>query len=205
MTQKTLRKIAAVVTAVLIVASGMPVSSPVGTASAAPSGMVGLPDANVVVDVPADSTVPGESAWEGDVMSSDYASTLEVTITTADRAESITNGSTVGTGDDVALVLRDDVNHEGRRVALPRAAVNNTLGYVPERVYGLHESGEQWSRAVQRQGNFLVFEVPHFSTNTITWSGLFTASGTYTDRRSGAAVVIVGEAFHGNGGNLSHR
>ncbi|WP_435065947.1 hypothetical protein [Halobaculum sp. EA56] len=177
MNTETLQKFTAVVTVLLIVVSGMPLS-PVGTASAAPSGMVGLPDSNVVVDVPAGSDVPDEAAWQGDVMATDYASSLEVTITTADRAESLTNGTTVGTGDDVALVLRDDVHHQGRRVALPRAAVNNTLGYVPERVYGMHESGEEWSRSVKRQGNFVIFEVPHFSTNTVTFEGEVTISDT---------------------------
>jgi hypothetical protein len=150
-------------------------------ASAIVSGMVGVPDANVSEDYPAGSTPPlGASELEGSVMASDHAETLEVIVTSPDRASDYLNDSAVlsGGSSDVALVLRDDTHSAGRKVAIDAAAVREALGFVPERAYGTHEDGSEWSSSVEYEGGLLVFDVPHFSTNTVTFSGSVTVTAT---------------------------
>jgi len=168
--------LAAVAVVVLVVASA---SAP---AVGQPSGMVGVPDANVQEDVPAGAEVGvNASDLEGSVMASRHAETLEIVVTTQGRASSYldANGTRVGTGgDSLALVLRDDENDAGREVALPAGVVKETLGYLPDTVYGRHDDGSRWRRNVEAGGGLLTFEVPHFSNNTVTFSGEVRISAT---------------------------
>ncbi|WP_338740387.1 hypothetical protein [Haloplanus salilacus] len=147
-----------------------------------PAGMVGVPDANVSEDVPLDSSPALRgSDLEGSVMASDHAESLEVIVTTPDRASDYLNTSTELTGSNgISLILQDDVHSAGREVAIDAGAVRDALGYTPERLYGTHEDGEQWSRAIEYQGGMLIFEVPHFSSNSVTFSSEISISGTYT-------------------------
>jgi hypothetical protein len=144
--------------------------------------MVGVPDANVQEDVPAGTTVGvNASDLEGSVMASRHASTLEVVITTQERASTYldANGARVGSGGDgLALVLRDDTHDAGRTVALPAGVVKETLGYLPETVYGRHDDGTRWRRNVEAGSGLLRFDVPHFSNNTVTFSGEVGISAT---------------------------
>lgn len=170
-----------VLVAVLLVAS---LAGPfIGTAAAVPSGMVTIPDANVSEDVPVGSDPAiNASRLEGNVMASEHAETLQVVVTTPDRASDyLDNGSAAGSSGSLTLVLEDDTNSEGRRVAIGADAVRDALGYTPKRVYGTHEDGSKWSRAVDYDAGMLVFDVPHFSSNSITFSGEVSISGTYTD------------------------
>jgi len=167
-----------VLVAVLLVAS---LAGPfVTTAAAVPSGMVTVPDANVSEDVPIGSN-PAINATrlEGNVMASEHAESLRIIVTTPDRASDyLENGSVVGSSDRLTLVLKDDTNSQGRRVAIGSEAVRDALGYTPRRVYGTHEDGSEWSRPVNVEAGMLVFEVPHFSSNTITFSGSVRLTGS---------------------------
>lgn len=168
--------LAAVAVVVLVVSSA---AAPV---AGQPAGMVGIPDANVQGDLPADTEETlTASDLEGSVMASRHASTLEVVVTNQERAPTYleANGTRVGTGGDgLALVLRDDEHDAGRKVALPADGVKETLGYLPETVYGRHDDGTQWRRQIDAGGGLLTFEVPHFSNNTVTFSGGVSISAT---------------------------
>ena len=148
------------------------------TSSSPPPGFVNVPDANVESDLPP-STPMGEvaSRMEGRVLASSNASTLDVIVTNPGRAKQYSDGAVLG-GGPIAIVLRDDVNHAGREVALPADVVRDVLGYVPDEAYGTHEDGSTWQRPTTVQGDSLVFEVPHFSTNTVTFASAVELTGS---------------------------
>jgi hypothetical protein len=140
-------------------------------AMAAPNGMVGIPDSNVTEDLPSGANVSISAAdLEGSVMASGHASTTEIVLTTPSRATEYMNGSQIATSGDVALVIKDDTNHDGRRVAVPADAIKAAVGRVPEAVYGVHEDGTEWSAPVEAESGLLTFRVPKFSSNTVTFS-----------------------------------
>lgn len=151
-----------------------------------PAGMVGVPDANVTEDVPLDSSPPlSASELEGSVLTSDHAESLEVIVTTPERASDyLDDGTELSGSKGLSLVLQDDTHSAGREVAIDAGAVKDALGYTPKRVYGTHEDGEEWSRAIEYQGGMLIFEVPHFSSNSVTFSSEVSMSGTYSDGSS---------------------
>ena len=137
--------------------------------TAAPSGFVGLPAENVGppdhANAPDHAGPPTEigppnglptqaSAWQ--VLASKHAGTLTVEVGTVDGK--------------LALALSDAENHEGRQVALDAETLANAVGHRPSVVYGVHESGERWSRPVTYRDGSATFDVPHFSTNTVTFS-----------------------------------
>jgi len=157
-----------VVLTILIVTSVL-----AGTASPAfaqSSGFVGVPDSNVSEDLPADSNVAlSASDLRGSVMASDHADSLQVVVTTPERATDYVNGSRVG-GGDVALVFKDDSVHDGRTVAVPADAIRQAVGHVPELVHGVHEDGSEWTSPVRAENGLLYFEIPKFSSNTVTFS-----------------------------------
>lgn len=185
------RSTPAVVVAVLLVVlagvapAGVGVlgSAPVGTAQAAPSGFVGVPSENVDEDV--DATYSGAlsaASLDGEVRASSNASTLEVVVVTARKAPKYQNsqvhGGNVITEGDVGLVLRDDVNHAGRDVALPVDVIREQFGYIPEQVRGAHENGSRWTSATRVEDGSLIFEVPHFSTQTVAFESEVRLTGT---------------------------
>ncbi|OYR76659.1 hypothetical protein DJ71_18035, partial [Halorubrum sp. E3] len=155
----------------------------VGSASAAPAGMSTIPDANVAQDVPeGDSLALTASELEGGVMASQHADSLEVVLTTAENAPSVMDADTASvSGNGMAVVLRDDQESAGREVALDAGQLREALGYRPEAIYGTHENGEQWTASAEYVDGYLVFDVPHFSSNTVTFSGRITLSGTPSD------------------------
>lgn len=82
------------------------------------------------------------------------------------------------------LTATDDVNSIGRQVALNATALEHAVGYKPQTAYGVHDSGERWDSPISYQNNLAVIDVPHFSTNEITFNG--TISITATDANDGA-------------------
>lgn len=174
------RGLALLLATVLLLAPVLPFAA-VGGAAAAPAGMSTIPDANVAADVPAGETIPlSASELEGGVMASQHADSLSVTLTTADHAASVMDAdSAVVSGDGMAVVLRDDQQSAGREVALDAGLLQQALGYRPEAIYGTHEDGSTWTASAEYVDGYLVFDVPHFSSNTVTFSGEVTidASG----------------------------
>jgi len=159
---------------VLVVLAGIPAGSTSAVAvDSGPSGMSAVPDGNIDVDVPDGQTpaIPAESL-RGATYAGSNASSMSVTVTTPDRAEDLvgSNANIIGAG-DLALILGDDQHHAGREVALPAGAVHEQLGYTPKQVRGIHSSGSTWTRDVAYENGYLVFEVPEFSENGITFTG----------------------------------
>lgn len=175
-----LNKILSTVIVVLVVLAGVPAGVTSAQTSSGPAGMAAIPDANVAVDVPEGETpaIPAEEL-RGSVYASSNASTVRVTVTTPDRAEAIvgSNANIIGAG-DLALILGDDEHHAGREVAIPAEAVQDALGYTPEEVRGLHSSGSVWTRDVAYENGYLVFEVPEFSQNSITFTAQVSINAT---------------------------
>lgn len=154
------------------------------TSSTSPSGFVGVPAENVGppdhanapdsagppagAGPPSDLGPPGDlpteaAAW--DVLASDHAGDLTVEVgTTADGR--------------LALRLGDSVNHAGREVAVDAGTLVDAVGYRPEVVSGLHESGERWTATVRYEDGHAVFRVPRFSTNTVTFDAAVEISAT---------------------------
>ncbi|MHB9286777.1 PQQ-binding-like beta-propeller repeat protein [Halobacteriales archaeon Cl-PHB] len=144
----------------------------IGPATAAPSGMVTISDSQIDSELPP-NTPMGDVASrlkDAGVLTTAHAETLSVTVTNPGRAKKYTDGSVFG-GGPVAIVLTDDVNDEGRQVAIPKAVLKDTLGYVPDAAYGTHEDGSRWMRQTQVEGDYVLVSVPHFSSNTVTFSG----------------------------------
>ena len=173
------RGLALLLATVLLLAPVVPFAA-VGGAAAAPAGMSTIPDANVAEDVPAGETIPlSASELEGGVMASQHADSLSVTLTTADHAASVMDAdSAVVSGDGMAVVLRDDQQSAGREVALDAGRLQQALGYRPEAIYGTHEDGSEWTATAEYVDGYLVFDVPHFSSNTVTFSGEVTVDAT---------------------------
>lgn len=162
-----------VLCALMLAMSGVGPLALAGSGSAAPAGMSNIPSNAISEDVPTGSDIPiTADQLDGKVMASDHADSLAITLTTNKRAsELISSDSAVAQGNQMALILSDDQHSEGRRVAIDSGILQNALGYEPQAIYGTHESGEQWSAPAQYTDGYLVFEVPHFSTNTVTFTG----------------------------------
>lgn len=153
---------------IILISSVAPVA--IGSVAAAPSGMVGVPDANVHESIPSgqlDALGVTAADFRGSVMSGMHADTLQATITTV----AATRGQGAACNDvldldppaycsapRLAIQLTDDVHHDGRRVAVPAAALADALDYVPDMAYGVHEDGTEWRRPIQRSGSLVVFE-----------------------------------------------
>lgn len=171
-------QISAVLLALVLVASpismvaGPGVIGPASAQTGAPDGMVTIPDTNVVEDLPVGASSQLTRAdLEGSVMASDNASSLQVIVTTPKRASGYVNGSRVSGSGDRALVFRDNSSHAGRDVAVPADAVRETVGHVPNVVHGVHEDGTSWTAQVEARNGLLIFHIPHFSSNSVTFSG----------------------------------
>jgi hypothetical protein len=134
--------------------------------------MVTIPDTNVVEDLPVGASSQLTKAdLEGSVMASRDADSLQVIVTTPERASEYVNGSRVSGSGDRALVFRDNESHSGRDVAVPADAVRETVGHVPNVVHGVHEDGTSWTAEVEARNGLLIFNIPHFSSNSVTFEG----------------------------------
>lgn len=173
------RAVAIIAIALLTVLAGA-VPGVVGSASAAPPGMVGVPDANIGTDLPP-STPMGDAAAlieEEGVYASSNAATLEVIVTNPGRAKEKYAGGSLHGGGPIAIVLADDEHHEGREVAIPVEGLELALGYYPEAAYGTHEDGSEWLEPIEYVDGYAVVEIPHFSSNTVTFSGEVSLQGS---------------------------
>lgn len=146
--------------------------APAAAQTAGPEGMVALGNAQVSEDLPAGSDAPiRESDLEGAVYASNHADTLEVIVTTPERADQYLENGSVVSDDDVAIVLRDQEVHEGRDVAIDAGVLEDALGYQPSVAYGVHDSGEEWQSEISTEGSNAIWNVPHFSSNSVTFTG----------------------------------
>lgn len=137
---------------------------------AGPPDHAGVPTDNINVDRRGSSAggPPADvSAWG--VSASRHSETLGVEVRLVD-------------GELEELVLDDDVNHAGREVAVDVTALVaalpdvSTVDDLPDRVYGEHETEGRWSRPLVVRDGYAMLEVPHFSTNTISFSEYFELS-----------------------------
>lgn len=167
------KKFGATLIATLMVVSIVGAFAPgIGTASAGgPPGMVGVPGDNV--GPPEHAGGPGgppdhanipthAAAW--DIHSSAHAGDLEVDVIETDH-------------DDLQLVLRDEINHDGREIAVSRETLEDAVGHEPSAAFGVHESGDEWTSDIVYDGSHAIFEVPKFSENEVTFSGSVSLSG----------------------------
>jgi hypothetical protein len=102
-------------------------------------------------------------------------------IRASEGAASLTVEAAATTDGSLALVLTDDQNSAGRRVSVPVTVFEESMGRVPDVVYGTHEDGSTWQTEPTVEDGFVTFEVPHFSTNTVTFSGRISLAGAYTN------------------------
>lgn len=180
-----MKRATAIVLATIVVLST--IALPLGAAAttsaqtAGPSGMVALGSDQISEDLPDGTDAPlRASDLEGAVYASDHADTLEVVVTTPDRAADYLDedgSNVIAEDDEVAIVLRDDEVHDGREVAVEIGVFEESLGYVPSIAFGTHESGEEWTSAITREGTVASFEVPRFSDNAVSFTGGISLSG----------------------------
>ncbi len=170
-----------VVTILVVLAVALSMVAPIAAASTAtatssgpPSGMVGVPSGNVGPPDHAKGNGPNAkqlpsnipthaAAW--DVMSNKHAGTLEVTV------DATSDG-------DLVLQASDDINHAGRTIAVDAQTLAQAVGHRPSTAHGLHSSGESWVDEIEYEDGYAKFSPPKFSTNTITFDGTVTLSGT---------------------------
>jgi hypothetical protein len=170
----TSKLFAALIASLIVVSSlGGVAIAPADAQTSGTEGMLALGDAQVSEDVPADADLPiRASDLKGAVYASDYADTLEVVLTTPERAEEyMGENASVLADDEIAIVLRDDQVSEGRDVAIDLEVLEAGVGFVPEVAYGTHEDGERWTSPIERDGTVGRFNVPHFSENAVTFTG----------------------------------
>jgi len=171
------RGVGAAMFALLLVMSMVAPFAAVGAAdttssTSPPDGMVGVPSDNVHSNVPAHVDLPtSASAWSA--QASEHAGDLEVTVATRSRASLA--GAAVDplspSADDLVLEFSDERNHEGREVAVDASTLVESVGHRPEAAYGIHESGERWTSPISYEDGSATWEVPRFSTNSVTFSG----------------------------------
>lgn len=185
-----MRSIVALLAAVLVVASVVApaalLAAPTAAQDDVPRGMVGLPSSNVNDNVPDHAQAAGAPTaddFQGSVMTSRHAESLSVQVTTRASLQGRENACLRGQtpewcgSPEVALVLEDTANHDGRTVSVPKRPVVENLGRVPEIVYIEHSSGDEYTAEVTDTGDQLAFRVEEFSTNTVTFSGTVELSG----------------------------
>lgn len=167
------RLLVALVAALLVLSGAAP------AAVAQSSGMTTVPDGNVTTDAQAGSLPVAVSDLRGAVETSRHASTTEFTLTTPGRADAVAADAQVVGGGDVALVISDDVNHDGRQVAIPTSVVRQLYGGdLPGLIYGAHSSGDTWTRAATYENGKLVLSFDEFSSNTVTFAGTYSLKAT---------------------------
>lgn len=78
----------------------------------------------------------------------------------------------------LVTVITDDTYSDSRKIGIPVELFTQSVGYKPQVAHGIDESGETWSDSVEYSDGYAIIEVPHFSTQTVTWSGEAEASST---------------------------
>ncbi|OYR61461.1 hypothetical protein DJ80_12480, partial [Halorubrum ezzemoulense] len=77
-----------------------------------------------------------------------------------------------------AIVLEDDRTHDGRWVSIETSWFEQQLGEVPSAAYVAHEDGSRYAAALNVRGDSAAFYVREFSTNTVTFDGEVSLSGS---------------------------
>lgn len=201
------RSLSTIAVALLLAVSLAAGTGGITTAAAstsAPSGMVGVPTSNL--DDLRHSQAPrnvSAADLEGAVYVSAHASTTEVALVTTEQANRVAEGANpadvagervcsnpsasknpvMGCDQRMALVVSDDTHHSGREVAIKVSVVKAALGHVPETLaVANNETGETMRAATRVQDGWLIAEIPHFSSNSVTWDGEVNITGTYTNQ-----------------------
>ena len=175
---------ASLVLATIMITSmvAMPLGGAIATVDAqtsGPSGMVALGSDQIHEDLPDDAdTAIDASDLDGAVYAADHADTLDITLTTPEKADEYLENANVLADDDVAIVLSDDEVHEGRDVAVDADVLEAGLGYLPSVAFGTHSSGAEWHSEIDVESGVGVFHVPEFSSNSVTFSGGIELTGT---------------------------
>jgi len=77
-----------------------------------------------------------------------------------------------------AIVLEDDRTHDGRWVSIETAWLEETVGEIPSAAYIDHEEDGEYAAPLNVRGDSAAFYVRGFSTNTVTFDGEVTLSGS---------------------------
>lgn len=179
--------------ATLLVASVVAGAVPAGAfdAGGPPGGMVAIDSSNVE-DIRAIDGNISEADLEGAIYTSDHAATTEVSIVTEEQAQVVAQGAgpsavanervcSTPAGDqsaaidcqtEMSLVISDDQHHEGRQIALRADVIRAALGEVPSSVtIANNETGEEWTYSLDVEDGWVVANINHFSSNSVTWAG----------------------------------
>jgi len=181
-------------------AGGAAAASPPSETPTPPSGMVAVADDDISDLRPSavrGNVTAGDLA--GSVFVSEHAATTEVDIVTRTQAAEVANGASPSKAAQnavcgspaagknpvfdcnpkLSLVISDDVHHEGRRVALDADVVESALGYVPKRLaVANNETGETWTAPASVDDGYLVTDIKHFSSNSVTFTGTVEVNAT---------------------------
>lgn len=187
------RTVRAVALAVLLVVSAVGVG--IGAAApgngdgggppawAGPPGHASVPSSNVDVDM-GGGPPPWANAAKAAFSASRHSADTRVTFTTVRQAAETLPRRARGQlaerrSTDLAIVIADDVNHEGREVAVSTTVLRDALGHLPQTVHGVHDSGTTWSASIEynSSASTATFTVPHFSSNTVTFGGTVSLAG----------------------------
>lgn len=188
----------AVVASMIAGASVGALASGVG-APAQPPNDSNLPEHSPLAAESIDEDIPGELNSELPVSDSELVDRSRGHMTAANHADTMNAtwiavnkktgrqidqnaANAILNGDDdvplaIAIVMGDDVAHEGRDVAIPIEIIEESVGYRPAKAYGTHSSGDQWNSTIGYEDGYAIWEVPKFSENTITWSSEVSITG----------------------------
>lgn len=141
-----------------------------------PGGMIGIDTTNIHVNGQAASGLANTDEYR--VYSSAGADTLTVSYDvefTKNNNANACDVEAVGSNPNcevagLSIDLTDNKKHDGRQIAIKKTVVDEASG-EPGVVHIEHESGDQYVEPVDTHGDYYVFEVDHFSTNTVTFSG----------------------------------
>ncbi|NEU56757.1 hypothetical protein [Halorussus sp. MSC15.2] len=175
---------------------------PTATAGGPPSGMVAVSETNINDIRPSGvATNVSEADLDGAVYVSGHASTTEVDLVTDAQADEIAKGASpsdvaqeavcsspaagknpqfdCSRDESMSLVISDDVHHDGRRVAVRAGVIKDAFGYVPEYLaIANNETGETWQSPVTVRDGWIVADVKHFSSNTVSFEGTVSIQAT---------------------------
>ena len=77
-----------------------------------------------------------------------------------------------------SIRVTDDQNNEGREVSVSLDAVKQTVDEIPDQIIGYNSETGRWTSEVRISDGSFIVTVPHFSTNTITFSGSYSWTAT---------------------------
>lgn len=168
---------AVVLAALIMVSTVAPAlaAGAVGATSSSPSGMVGLADDQVTSNIPqhAQDRIPSSAnAWNPQTGAHATDMTVEITTESAMLGKANSPNFDQST-DDVVLEWTDNRNHEARTVAVDASTLEQAVGHRPTMAYGVHESGDTWSRPITYENGMATWTIPKFSTNSVSFDGNF--------------------------------